>query len=310
MITLNINKELIRLNNWSDLQERAGFLQNLNPNDMELKEIIGRYHEAEPVHCGLTTCHTLHNRGYIVVATNGCETNIGHQCGKKYFGVEFETMSKQLDFALDMKECRERLEYFDRNEFDNLKKWIDEKFHVTTDIRKFLRKINNEDGDCTPSQIINVIQDMIKTGNSKLSKSRRLTESEIQLKEQMLQKERHELKSSDFWTEDFIANIQGIEIMNSVNDIKKLLIIDLKDTINSFPRGKIDTLSDKDLKKWDKWQQEIPAKKEKISQLINAGILFFDYDNLNHFSKILNNRTDRYLWKKFLTPLKLLKSNK
>jgi hypothetical protein len=34
---------------------------------------------------------------YVVATTHGIETNIGKDRGKTYFGVNFETMSKQFD---------------------------------------------------------------------------------------------------------------------------------------------------------------------------------------------------------------------
>jgi phage-related tail protein len=34
---------------------------------------------------------------YVVATTHGIETNIGKDRGKMYFGVNFETMSKQFD---------------------------------------------------------------------------------------------------------------------------------------------------------------------------------------------------------------------
>ena len=97
MITLNIEQGLIDLDSWDDLLTRPGFIATLDPKEHELHGVIGRYHEFEKQPCGLTECRTPHLRGYVVTTKEGLLTNIGKDCGKKYFGVEFENMSRDFD---------------------------------------------------------------------------------------------------------------------------------------------------------------------------------------------------------------------
>lgn len=71
--------------------------------------IIGRYALGDQVRCGLKNCHTMHNHGYIVTAENGQETNIGKDCGKRYFSVDFEQVKRQFDRDMDAMENRDLL---------------------------------------------------------------------------------------------------------------------------------------------------------------------------------------------------------
>ena len=272
--------------------------------EKELKEIIGRYYESEEVKCGLSICRTPHKRGYIVCTTDGYITNIGNHCGKKYFGVDFETMSKMLDHDLDMKEYREKLNYFDRNERNGLINWVENKIQISKDIIRFLKSINGEsESRLVPSLISNKIRDMAKTRNNTLTKVRELTKEEKDL-ESSRRGAATKMSKDLQYREEKIADIAGLGIMSSVEGLRELLVLELQDKLKIFPHERIDKLTDQELKDWNKWHQNISSTKNKIEQLIEEGMRFFEYDNLKHFEKILYDETDKRMWNEFLTPLK------
>ncbi|MFC6523078.1 hypothetical protein ACFQAT_28340 [Undibacterium arcticum] len=115
MITINTNKSVVRLDGWDDLIGRAGFSTNLDPAEHDLDAIIGRYNIGERVRCGLSNCHTLHAKGYLVSTKSGRETNIGKDCGKAYFGVDFENLAKQFERMSTEQDNRELLSNFSFN---------------------------------------------------------------------------------------------------------------------------------------------------------------------------------------------------
>lgn len=43
MITINTEKQLVRVDDWSSIIEWASFIDDLDPKQHELKAIIGRY---------------------------------------------------------------------------------------------------------------------------------------------------------------------------------------------------------------------------------------------------------------------------
>src|SRR5690606_4074151 len=88
---------------------RPGFVKNLDPKDKVLDSIIGRYIFKNKIRCGLSNCHTPHAKGYIATTKDGHETNIGKDCGKKYFGVDFETLSRKFNRDIIELENREKL---------------------------------------------------------------------------------------------------------------------------------------------------------------------------------------------------------
>ncbi|EPM2835478.1 hypothetical protein ACTLLX_002597 [Citrobacter freundii] len=103
MIYLLEGEEFAEVDSWQTICERPNYLENLIAQDRRLEKIIGYYELSNKVKCGLSNCHTPHFKGYVVETDNGSETNIGHACGKRYFDVQFETMSSEflnsLEFA-------------------------------------------------------------------------------------------------------------------------------------------------------------------------------------------------------------------
>jgi hypothetical protein len=109
MITLNSDKGLVLVESWDDVTTRPGFDGNLDPTAVELESILGSYVFRDYITCGLTSCRQPHGKGYLVKAKNGRETNIGKDCGKNHFGVDFETLRKTYDRDLLNATRRQRL---------------------------------------------------------------------------------------------------------------------------------------------------------------------------------------------------------
>ena len=109
VITLSEDDKLIRVANWEDILGRPRYTQDLDPKQHKLQSILGRYIFKDPVRCGLSDCHTLHQKGYLVLTKDNRETNIGKDCGRRYFGVDFDTLSRQFEQDFAAAENRERL---------------------------------------------------------------------------------------------------------------------------------------------------------------------------------------------------------
>jgi len=109
VITLSKDNGFVKVERWEDIESLPGFVSNLNPSEHKLKAIIGRYIFKDYIQCGLSNCHTPHGKGYIATTMDGLSINIGKDCGKKYFGVDFETLSNKFDRDYTEAENRERL---------------------------------------------------------------------------------------------------------------------------------------------------------------------------------------------------------
>jgi len=68
-----------------EVQSYPGYRFDIDPHATDLVGMIGSYYLNPMVPCGLSSCHTKHMRGYVVVTADGEITNIGNDCGRKHF---------------------------------------------------------------------------------------------------------------------------------------------------------------------------------------------------------------------------------
>lgn len=79
----------LRITSTADITSRPRYTDDVIPERNPFKRIIKPYYLHVPMQCGIGSCKTWHNDGFLVELENGDETNIGHVCGGKYFGTRF-----------------------------------------------------------------------------------------------------------------------------------------------------------------------------------------------------------------------------
>ncbi|HEN3433612.1 TPA: hypothetical protein U5D71_003709 [Yersinia enterocolitica] len=104
MIFLKTEKGPEKLSKWEEIICRPTFLEKLPKAEYKLSHIIGYYELKDEIHCALSSCNQPHAKGYIVVTDNGVETNIGHRCGRRIFGIEFDSHASDFDKYRDNEE--------------------------------------------------------------------------------------------------------------------------------------------------------------------------------------------------------------
>jgi len=300
MIVLNNNKELIRVENWDEIVARPGFTTDLNPKNHELAAILGRYAFAERIRCGLSDCHTPHIRGYIVSTKDGRETNIGKDCGKNYFGVDFETLTRQFDQDITDKENRERL-WSLRFRLEELKTQIevlrsqprgaDWVYHTSRPLV--------ESGRTLPNEVVRRLNAMVKTRQSVVFTEREATEAEV---EQMEAARGRRLPRPQY-VEVPLGQIDGIETLFPENDLRQLLVIELQQEIQAFEGLNVDELSSRALTHWNKWAGSIEPKLERASLAVDTGRRLLTTENLSVLLQVSSDREQLERTKKFLKSL-------
>ncbi len=297
MIVLNSQKEIVRVENWSDITERPGFSGDLDPAKHTLDSILGRYAFAEKVPCGLSNCHTPHNRGYIVATKEGRETNIGKDCGKTYFGVDFQTLSNKFDRDITEKENREKLwAFFFRSEDVAAKvaelrsgefgaDWVYKQCVAMQDIRN------------VPSKIVRKVLSMAKARDSRITREREATQEEIARMEQM---QGRRLPGSQFISEP-LGELRGLEVLYAENNLRSTLIEDVSEKLKELNEIQIDSLTYEQLSKWSRWLGALDAILDRATDAIQSGRRFLTQENLLPLADAADVNTednDRYI--KFL----------
>jgi hypothetical protein len=268
LIVLNRDKELVTIDSWGDIEERPGFNGSLNPTEHQLEAIIGRYAFRDYVPCGLSDCHTPHGKGYIVMTKDGQETNIGKDCGRKYFGVDFETLSAQFDRDLQEKEYREKVFSF-LFRVDEVSAAIEQLRggpHGGSWVFKASRPLI-DGGKDVPVQIVRRIAQMIRTGESVLTVDREATEEETKQRETQLGRR---LERPQYVSEP-IHEVSGLDALYKENDLKQLLVLDLAEPLKLLDGVDAATLDFKALQRWARWIGEIDGKMNQAANAIERG---------------------------------------
>ena len=299
MITINSDKGFIKVENWEDIESRPGFEKDLNPAKKKLQSIIGRYIFKDKIRCGLSNCHTPHSKGYIATTVDGVETNIGKDCGKKYFGVDFEVLSKKFDRDITEQENREKLWNFNFK-LDDLEQDINQirKSNKGADwANKAVTKILTRSSGC-PDDVIHILKSMVKTRNNVLSIQREASAEEMDDIEaiQQIKIDRDE----PHYIDEPVAEIVGLEALYPENNLRDLLIIDIENTIKKFKGEDIDQLSYEELREYSKWIGTIENKIDEANIIIGQARKFFTEANLKPFLKILKNENDISMYRQYL----------
>jgi hypothetical protein len=276
MITINTNKELVKVASWDDVLSRPGFRNDLDPKRHELGSIIGRYLFGDKVRCGLSDCHTLHTRGYLVTTKDGLETNIGKDCGSKYFGVDFDEQAKRFERDLEEKDFREHL-WTLRFGLDELEQRIEAMRggdYGAQWVHKNVTALRNPAK--VPVTVTRAFDQMVRQQSGRLTVSRQATEQEVAQLEAM----RGKGLPRPHYIEEVAGEIRGLEAMYAENDLRELLTVQLDEHIKEFKDVNIDTLQHKDLSRWNRWEQTIERTLDAARDSVAHGRVLLTQQNL------------------------------
>jgi hypothetical protein len=87
---------LTKPKSFEEISSRPHFHAILDSSQHALSKVLTDYDFESKVQCGLKVCRVAHNSGFLVLTTDGLETNIGHVCGKNHFGAEVFTSAFDL----------------------------------------------------------------------------------------------------------------------------------------------------------------------------------------------------------------------
>jgi hypothetical protein len=286
LIVLSNEKELIPVESWEQICERAGFTNSLDPAEHELKAILGSYTFPAKVPCGLSNCQTPHFRGYIVATKDGRETNIGNHCGKKFFGVDFEEMAAKYDRDLLERQNRERVWAFVSQRAEAVATRINELRGGTFGgdwVYKTIRPLV-EGLQIVPGKVVRKLAEMAKTGQTTLTQEREANEQELAELDRGAGRRvrRPHIISVP------IAQVAGLDALASDFDIKRLLVIELAEPLRELKATSIDSLDFESLKRWSRWVSEVDGKLERAAASIEKGRRLLTVKNLTPFRKAIS----------------------
>ena len=301
MITLNTEKGLVRIESWDEITERPGFVSNLNSDTVELDAIIGSYLFKDFVLCGLSSCHTLHGRGYLVTTKDGQETNIGKDCGKKHFSVDFVTMRNAYARDFQNKERREQLEALQAR----IPSYLDAIKNIRAgsagadSLYSLLQSLTTR-GKGMPETLIEEISKMAKARNGRIIRQRQATDLEIENLEAMQGKE---IKRPHYIAEE-IGHLAGIPALYPEHNLRELLVVDVAKGLERIQQLDIPSLRESELRAHRKWASDLDAKLNTVKQTVREAKTLLAQSNLSQLAELIKGKDEKYRFSKFLAQLK------
>lgn len=299
MIRLNTEKGWARIDSWDDVLTRPGFETDVDPRTVTLKSIIGAYAFSTFMPCGLSTCHTPHGRGYLVATNDGRETNIGKDCGKKYFSVDFESMARIFDRDLRAQERREAITAFQHQipeirarirklkEGDQGANWIHKHLAYLVDARAGL-----------PGDVLRLVDRMVKRRDGTLTVSRPATADELD----RMRAQGQRIQPGVTYVEDAVGRIDGIAALFKENDLRDLLVEQMKD-LDIVEVADVSSMTDSELRRTAKWTITVEPTLKQAGEALEVGRRFLTRSNLDQITRFVTNRDERRVYGDFLGKL-------
>ncbi len=190
----------------------------------------------------------------------GRETNIGKDCGKTYFGVDFEILSGQFERDLAASQNREALASFAFN-LDELEARIGA---LRQGIEGPIGSIGTRAHSLSAArgcstELVRRVERMVRSRDPEVTIDRRATEDEI---EQIEVRENRTLDRPHY-VSGSIGRIAGLEALYAENDLKQLLVLDLETHIAEFRDVVITDLTHSELRRWGKWAATVESTLER-----------------------------------------------
>ncbi|UZW62777.1 hypothetical protein [Lysobacter enzymogenes] len=304
MITLNTEKGLVRIDNWEDIESRPGFTPIIDPKTIKLKEIIGRYHFPFDIPCGLSNCRTPHQRGLLVVATDGREVNIGRHCGKREFGTDFHFLSRAFVAAERAQRYRETLGEL-KNRLPSIAAEISVIRHGPHGagwINTRVRQLNGKSVSL-PTPFVNAVRQAIRRGDGVLTIQRAATKAERDAQEAASSvpgSERRQRIHS--FVEDSVGQLEGFSALFPNNDLREILA-SIEPLISEVSEVDIDSLPDKRLRELSKANSELEPNLERLRATIAAGRRLLVRSNIEQLARFATSRAEEKLLDQFLHDL-------
>ncbi|MDQ6619716.1 MAG: hypothetical protein M3Z31_08475 [Pseudomonadota bacterium] len=298
MITIRQGKELISVESWPEIENRSGFVAKLDTTEHKLRSIIGSYQLEHEIPCGPASCNQLHAKGYIVATVGGVETNIGKPCGKRCFGIDFETQRKQFDRDILEQENRKALWVF-RDGQDVVYARIANLRQGGMDaVYKRSRALLGQTKEC-PYAVVRWVAASIRTGNHTFSTQREATAAEVDAIELLEGKK----VDGPHIVEKAVAEIAGLQTLYPENDLKQLVIMELQVKLDEFRKLDIDQLTHEQLKRWVKWTDAVEPILVKARQIVGYGRQLLDAANLKPLGTVLERADEIALFRTYLKTL-------
>lgn len=268
----DLNSPLL-LTSPADFRERPRYREDVDPTQTKPIKILAPYSFSEGTRCGLKNCHQSHFSGYLVRTADCMETNIGWQCGRKHFGVEFVMMRRRFDREEKTRRYSARLQETAANLdqlLERLNSMADQRFGG-----KWLYSGLIQFSRLYPLEIVTMLRQRGLQRELVVTEARRRTPEELAAA-------RATNPGVDPENLRYVperrGTLRGLSIFTV--DVYKWPLRQLVLELNEFRSLNIGGLKFNALSRWYKWATELEQRLNQCELMIDEGRKFFQTDNL------------------------------
>ncbi|MEW8060472.1 MAG: hypothetical protein AB2776_19425 [Candidatus Thiodiazotropha endolucinida] len=262
----------VEIKDWEELLTRPGFIQKVDSDEVKIGRIIGQYNISPKEPCGIKSCGTKHNRGYLIVLSNGYETNIGNVCGKRIFKVDF---TQHLNvFKKDMNTQRYREEIAaTQNRIPDLDKRIRELSEGENKADWCYSQMHAQMTRLFPDNISKPLTERSKRSNSMLTRDVAITDDE---------RESGAAGQGAKYTTENVYIIAGITAVTTYKKLRTILQTQLGTELKAFQQIDPSSESYEDLQRWHNWINKIEIRLKEVQEIIEECNRFLQPDNITN----------------------------
>lgn len=299
MIRLNTDKGWARIDSWDDVLARPGFVTDVDPRTVTLKSIIGSYSFASFLPCGLSTCHTPHGRGYLVTTSDGHETNIGKDCGKKYFSVEFVQMAKVFNRELRAQDQREAIAAFQHKipSVESRLAEVKDGEHGAHWVRKNALVLTG-DAVGLAGGVVHMVRRLVKQRSGAITVDRVATPDEAE----RMRAQGQRGGVGVIYVTDTIGQLDGITVLYPESDFRELLVERMR-PLDIIKSANVADLSNSDLRRMSKWIEDIEPALARAEALVATGRRLLTQKNIQQLARFAHDKQERRAMLDFITRL-------
>lgn len=297
MITLNGERGFEQVESWEQILELPGFSADLNPEQEQLEEIIGRYVFKEKIACGLSTCKQPHGRGYIVTTKSGEVTNIGNVCGKIHFGVKFDEFSKVFTQAVTDHQNREAIASF----MFRLEGYMSDVANIRSEPRgadwvyRTTRALVERNHGC-PDILVAEVNKLVRARSGEIRVARIASKQEAEELEVIAGRNLPRPQ----YIEEVKGSLKGIASLYDENDLRKILILDVEPQLKQLAEFDLDQATSQELRIWSKWCQELDEKVDRAREVVQTGRALLTRENLSQLCQVIPDSKELTEFKKWV----------
>jgi hypothetical protein len=274
---------LVTLNTPADLLQRPLYHPRLDPAQSKLAEVLAPYHFPEPYPCGLSTCRTPHQSGYLVMTEDQKETNIGRICGARIFGDDFLIKANLQEQRARLKHQLDTLQQVRERRDDYLSR-IATLFNRTLGV-KWTENTYRSFKEAVGPVVFKQLREKALRNEPTIENVRVATPEE---------RSRHRIANPNGRPLQFVSEKAGeLAGLDFLNHEPGRLLTDLKDRLYALEAVDAKTLGAKVRKEWVDWASNIERTFEQVEDTLASALRFFTQPNFELIALLARDDKER-----------------